>query len=109
MSEEKTYRSVGMAKIDDNFRISLNIKWLTQIIVGVGFIVMGYLRIENRIKSLEQSMESANTEISNLIDKHIEEEEVKIAEMQEQIEWYQKELNLSLNPLSWGKKKRKRK
>jgi archaellum component FlaC len=109
MSEEKTYRSVGMAKIDDNFRISLNIKWLTQIIVGVGFIIMGYLRIENRIKSLEQSMESANTEISNLIDKHIEEEEVKIAEMQEQIEWYQKELNLSLNPLSWGKKKRKRK
>jgi|TARA_B100002019_G_C21006560_1_gene467921 archaellum component FlaC len=108
MSEEKTYRSVGMAKIDDNFRISLNIKWLTQIIVGVGFIIMGYLRIENRIKSLEQSMESANTEISNLIDKHIEEEEVKIAEMQEQIEWYQKELNLSLNPLSWGKKKRRK-
>jgi len=107
MSEEKTYRSVGMAKIDDNFRISLNIKWLTQIIVGVGFIVMGYLRIENRIKSLEQSMESANTEISNLIDKHIEEEEVKITKMQEQLEWYQQELNL--NPLSWGKKKRKRK
>lgn len=107
MSEEKTYRSVGMAKIDDNFRISLNIKWLTQIIVGVGFIVMGYLRIENRIKSLEQSMESANTEISNLIDKHIEEEEVKITQMQEQLEWYQQELNL--NPLSWGKKKRKRK
>ena len=53
-------------------------------------------------------MESANTEISNLIDKHIEEEEVKIAEMQEQIEWYQKELNLSLNPLSWGKKKRRK-
>lgn len=107
MSEEKTYRSVGMAKIDDNFRISLNIKWLTQIIVGVGFIIMGYLRIENRIKSLEQSMESANTEISNLIDKHIEEEEIKITKMQEQLKWYEEELNL--NPLSWGKKKRKRK
>jgi len=109
MSEEKTYRSVGVTKIDDNMRISLNLRWLGQIILGVAFIVLGYLRIENRIKSLEQSMESANTEISNLIDKHIEEEEVKIAEMQEQIEWYQKELNLSLNPLSWGKKKRKRK
>lgn len=107
MSEEKTYRSVGMAKIDDNFRISLNIKWLTQIIVGVGFIIMGYLRIENRIKSLEQSMESANSEISNLIDKHIEEEEIKITKMQEQLKWYEEELNL--NPLSWGKKKRKRK
>ena len=108
MSDEKTYRSVGVTKIDDNMRISLNLRWLGQIILGVAFIVLGYLRIENRIKSLEQSMESANTEISNLIDKHIEEEEVKIAEMQEQIEWYQKELNLSLNPLSWGKKKRRK-
>ena len=35
------------------------------------------------------------------------EEEVKIAAMQEQLEWYQKELNL--NPLSWGKKRKKRK
>ena len=52
MSDEKTYRSYGMAKIDDNFRISLNIKWLGQIIVGVALIVLGYLRIENRIKSL---------------------------------------------------------
>ena len=39
--------------------------------------------------------------------KHIQEEEVKITQMQEQLEWYQQELNL--NPLSWGKKKKKRK
>ena len=107
MSNEKTYRSVGMAKIDDNFRISLNIKWLGQIIVGVALIVLGYLRIENRIKSLEQSMGDANTRIEELVNKHIAEEEVKITQMQEQLEWYQTELNL--NPLSWGKKKRKRK
>ena len=108
MSNEKTYRSVGMAKIDDNFRISLNIKWLGQIIVGVALIVLGYLRIENRIKSLEESMGSANSRIEELVNKHIAEEEVKITKMQEQIEWYQKELNLSLNPLSWGKKKRRK-
>ena len=107
MSDEKTYRSVGMAKIDDNFRISLNIKWLGQIIVGVALIVLGYLRIENRIKSLEKSMGSANTRIEELVNKHIAEEEVKITKMQEQLEWYQTELNL--NPLSWGKKKRKKK
>ena len=41
----KTYRSYGVTKLDDNFRISLNIKWLGQIIVGVAFIVLGYLRI----------------------------------------------------------------
>ena len=95
-----------MAKIDDNFRISLNIKWLGQIIVAVALIVLGYLRIENRIKSLEESMGNANTRIEDLVSKHIAEEEVKITKMQEQLEWYQTELNL--NPLSWGKKKRKK-
>ena len=106
MSDEKTYRSYGVTKLDDNFRISLNIKWLIQIIVGVGFIVMGYLRIENRIAELERRMESANSSIEELVEKHIQEEEVKITQMQEQLEWYQQELNL--NPLSWGKKKRKK-
>jgi len=95
-----------MAKIDDNFRISLNIKWLGQIIVAVALIVLGYLRIENRIKSLEESMGNANTRIEDLVNKHIAEEEIKITKMQEQLEWYQTELNL--NPLSWGKKKRKK-
>ena len=107
MSDEKTYRSYGVTKLDDNMRISLNLKWLGQIIVGVALIVLGYLRIENRIKSLEQSMGSANSRIEELVNKHIAEEEVKITQMQEQLEWYQTELNL--NPLSWGKKKRKRK
>ena len=106
MSDEKTYRSYGMAKIDDNFRISLNIKWLGQIIVGVAVIVLGYLRIENRIAELERRMESANTRIEELVSKHIADEEIKITKMQEQLEWYQQELNL--NPLSWGKKKRKK-
>ena len=106
MSDEKTYRSYGVTKLDDNFRISLNIKWLIQIIVGVGFIVMGYLRIENRIAELERRMESANSSIEELVEKHIQEEEVKITQMQEQLEWYQQELNL--NPLSWGKKKKRR-
>ena len=96
-----------MAKIDDNFRISLNIKWLGQIIVAVALIVLGYLRIENRIKSLEESMGSANNRIEELVSKHIAEEEIKITKMQEQLQWYQTELNL--NPLSWGKKKKKRK
>jgi len=52
-------------------------------------------------------MELANSSIEELVEKHIEEEEVKITQMQEQLKWYEEELNL--NPLSWGKKKRKRK
>jgi len=107
MSDEKTYRSYGVTKLDDNMRISLNLKWLGQIIVGDGIVVMGYLRIENRIGELERRMELANSRIEDLVSKHIAEEEVKITQMQEQLEWYQTELNL--NPLSWGKKKKKRK
>ena len=51
-------------------------------------------------------MELADTNIEELIEKHIEEEQAKIAKMEQEIEWYSKELNL--NPLSWGKKKRKK-
>jgi len=96
-----------MAKIDDNFRISLNIKWLGQIIFGVTLIVLGYLRIENRIAELERRVELSDTNIEELVSKHIIEEEAKIAQMQQELDWYEKELNL--NPLSWGKKKRKKK
>ena len=106
MPSEKTYRSYGVTKLDDNMRISLNLKWLGQIIVGVGIVVMGYLRIENRIGELERRMELANSRIEELVSKHIAEEDKKITQMQEQLEWYQTELNL--NPLSWGKKKRKK-
>ena len=110
MSEqEKTYRSYGVTKIDDNFRISLNIRWLVQLCMAVAGIIYGYLQITNRIAELERRMELATTNIEELVSKHIAEEEVKIAEMQEQLEWYEKELSLELNPLNWGKKRKKRK
>ena len=74
--------------------------WFT----AIGFIVYGYVQIENRITDLESRMGLANTQIEELISKHIIEENAKMAELEEQLKWYQKELNL--NPLSkWRKKK----
>ena len=105
-NDEKTYRSYGVTKLDDNYRISLNIKWLIQICVAISGLVYGYLQITNRITDLERRVELADTNIEELIEKHIEEEQAKIAKMEQEIEWYSKELNL--NPLSWGKKKRKK-
>jgi len=105
-NEEKTYRSYGVTKLDDNYRISLNIKWLVQICIAISGLVYGYLQITNRITDLERRVELADTNIEELVNKHIEEEEAKIAAMEKEIEWYSKELNL--NPLSWGKKKRKK-
>ena len=103
----KTARSYRATVVGDNTVVSTNLKWLGQMLVLVASLVYGYYRIETRITDLERGVGIANEEIQNLISKHIAEEEVKIAQMEEQLDWYQRELNL--NPLSWGKKKRKRK
>ena len=102
----KTARSYRGTMVDDNAVISINIKWLVQAVVVIAGLVYSYLQIENRIKELERRMELANSEIEELVNKHIEDEEAKIIQMEKEIEWYSKELNL--NPLSWGKKKRKK-
>ena len=112
MNNEKSYdpqtaRSYKTGLVDDNLSIHLNIKWLVQICIAVSSVVYGYLQIANRIGDLERRMELADTNIQELVEKHIQQEEIKITKMQEQLKWYEEELNL--NPLSWGKKKRKRK
>ena len=108
MSEKpKTARSYRATVVGDNTVVSINLKWAGQVLILVAGLVYSYLQIENRIKSLEQSMVDASSEISDLMNKHIIEEEAKITQMQQELDWYEKELNL--NPLSWGKKKRKKK
>ena len=106
-SKPKTARSYRATVVGDNTVVSINLKWAGQVLVLVAGLVYSYLQVENRIKELERRVELADTEIEELVSKHIAEEEVKIAQMEEQLDWYQKELNL--NPLSWGKKKRKKK
>ena len=102
----KTVRSYRGTLVSDNAIISINIKWALQALALVAGLVYSYLQIENRIGELERRVELADTEIEELVNKHIENEEAKIAQMEKEIEWYSKELNL--NPLSWGKKKRKK-
>ena len=106
-SKPKTARSYRATVVGDNTVVSINLKWLGQMLVLIASLVYGYYRIETRIADLERGIGVANDEIADLISKHIAEEEVKIAQMQQELDWYEKELNL--NPLSWGKKKRKRK
>ena len=103
----KTARSYRATVVGDNTVVSINLKWAGQVLVLVAGLVYSYLQVENRIRELERRVELADTNINELVSKHIAEEEVKIAHKQEQLEWYQKELNL--NPLSWGKKRKKRK
>jgi|TARA_R100000084_G_scaffold17704_2_gene5799 uncharacterized coiled-coil protein SlyX len=102
----KTARSYRASVVGDNTVVSINLKWAGQVLILVAGLVYSYLQIENRIAELERRVQLADTEIEELVSKHIEEEQAKIAKMEQEIEWYSKELNL--NPLSWGKKKRKK-
>ena len=45
----------------------------------------------------------ADENIGNLLDKHIVEERVEREELAEKVAWYEK----NINPLSWGKRKKK--
>ena len=90
---------------DDKLNVTVNIKWLIQLCSLIAVSVYGYLQIEIRIKDLEKEMISAQEEITSLVDKHIIDEEAKLRELEEELKWYQKELNL--NPLSFLKRKRK--
>ena len=100
-----TARSYRGALVDDNMVFSFNIKWLGQILVLVGMLVYGYWNVIARIETLEHGMATSDTQIAELVSKHIEDEQIRYQKMEQEIEWYKKELNL--NPLSWRKKKKK--
>ena len=100
-----TARSYRATVLDDNAIISINIKWLAQIGALIGMLVYGYWQIETRIGKLEDSIIIANEQIGDLLNKHIVEERAEREELAEKVAFYEKEFNI--NPLSWGKKKKK--
>tara|TARA_R100001530_G_scaffold4824_1_gene6305 strand:- start:576 stop:899 length:324 start_codon:yes stop_codon:yes gene_type:complete len=102
----KTARSYNSTIIDDNAVISLNLKWLGQLCVLVGMLVYGYWRVESRLGELEDKMLDANEQIGDLLDKHIVDERIEREELAEKVNFYEKEFNI--NPLSWGKRKKKK-
>tara|TARA_Y100001938_G_scaffold67814_1_gene94106 strand:- start:430 stop:750 length:321 start_codon:yes stop_codon:yes gene_type:complete len=106
MSEKpRTARSYRGAIVDDNAVISLNIKFLANVILAVGALVYGYWKVETRIATLESKVLEADEQIGSLLDKHIVEERIERAELAEKVKFYEKEFNI--NPLSWGRRKRK--
>ncbi|MDB2505784.1 hypothetical protein N9X04_00160 [bacterium] len=103
---EKTARSYRADVIDDNFSIHLNIKWLFQILCLVAGISYYGVHMENRISRLEVELVSADTTIKDLLERHTMEEESKRQELEEKISFYEKELKINLNPMSWKKRKK---
>ena len=108
VDENKGARSYRGQVIGDSMSLTINFKWLLQIIAGTAMVVWAFWRMESRIVDLERNMVLALEEIE------LHEEERKIAEekhirdlelqMQEQTDWIEKEFNI--NPFSWGKKKK---
>ena len=97
----------------DSFAVTINFKWLLQIIAATAIVVYAFWKIEGRIQDLEQGMVLAMEEME------LHEAERKLAEelhiqqleaqMQEQTVWIEKELGINLNPFSWGRKSKKKK
>ena len=95
----------GSNIIDDGMAVTINFKWLLQIIVGTAVAVYAFWKIEDRIQSLERDMQIAMNEIELHAEDMKKAEQKHMIEMEERMNWYEQELNL--NPFSWGKKKRK--
>mgnify|MGYP003628425395 FL=1 len=105
MSENNGARSYKGEVIGDSMAITINFKWLLQILVFVGMLVYSYWQIETRIRDLENKIVIADENIGDLLSKHIVEERVEREELAEKVKFYEKEFNV--NPLSWGKRKKK--
>jgi len=102
--EKKGARSYKSEVIGDSMAITINFKWLLQIIAATAIAVYSFWRLEGRIQELERNMVVALQEIELHDQERRAAEESHIQDMQEQMDWYQTELNL--NPFSWGKKKK---
>ncbi len=89
----ETARSYRGTVVDDNAIISINIKWLLQSAVVIAGLVYSYYSVIQRITELEREMSDANTTITELVEKHIVEEQARYAEMEEELKWYQKLTN----------------
>ena len=98
-------RSYKTQVIGDSMSVTINFKWLIQLVVVVGMAVYGFWKLEDRIRQLESSLDSAMEQLLVIEDERKVEAANNLADLQEQLGWYERELNL--NPFSWGKKKKK--
>ena len=97
-------RSYKTKVIGDSMSVTINFKWLLQLIVAVGMVVYGWYQLETRIQELERNMVLALEEIDVHNEERRLDEEQHKKDMQEELSLLKTELNI--NPFSWGKKKK---
>ena len=101
-SDKEGARSYRGSVIGGSMNLTINIKWLLQLLVLVAMIVYGWWQLETRIQGLERNMVLALEEIELHEAERKQAEEQHVQQIQQQLDWYETELNL--NPFSWGKK-----
>ena len=104
MKDEKGARSYKGEVIGDSMAITINFKWLLQIIAGTAIVVYSFWKLEGRIQELERNMVLALEEIELHEQERKQAEVAHVEQMEERMLWYESELNL--NPFSWGKNKK---
>jgi hypothetical protein len=104
MPDKDGARSYKTQVIGDSMSVTINFKWLIQLVVVVSMAVYGFWKLEDRIRQLEGSLDSAMEQLLVIEDERKLESAQNLADLQEQLGWYERELNL--NPFSWGKKKK---
>ena len=94
--DNKGARSYKSEVIGDSMAITINFKWLIQIIVFIAVVTFSFWKIESRIQALERNMVLAIEEIE------LHDKERRLAEEQhiQQMESILK-TELNINPLSW--------
>ena len=103
--DKKGARSYKSEVIGDSMAITINFKWLLQIIAATAIVVYSFWRLEGRIQELERNMVIALEEIELHETERKQSEQAHVEQMEERMLWYESELNL--NPFSWGRKKKK--
>lgn len=102
-SDNKGARSYKGEVIGDSMAITINFKWLLQIIAATAIVVYAFWKLEGRIQDLERKMVLAMEEIELHEEERKQAEKEHVAQMEERMLWYENELNL--NPFSWERKR----
>ena len=101
-SGARSYKSEGIGGA--SFAVTINFKWLLQIIAATAVVVYGWYQLETRIQDLERNMVAVVEQVEIYDQERQAAEQAHVAQMEERMLWYESELNL--NPFSWGKKKK---
>ena len=94
--DKKGARSYKSEVIGDSMAITINFKWLLQIIAATAVVVYSFWRLEGRIQELERNMVLAMEEIELHDLERQAAEEQHIQDMESLLK-----TELNINPLSW--------